>query len=262
MIRCLACAVFLLFVSSTGSTISAQEVAVSGSEGAPEARGVVRAPRRIALSSRLGVTVLSVPKSEGDLFEEGEPLLVFDCKELKAERAALAAAHHAASVELKQKRHLLKFGAAGRGEVDLAQAHANRSWAEVTAMDARLDECRVDAPFSGRVAELGVRAAQRAPVGEPLMTIIDNSSLEVELVVPSVWLRWLETGMAFSFTIDETGLSHEASIDRIGAEVDPVSQTVKLYGVLVEGQDRVLAGMSGAAFFAPLADNAMTSSVQ
>ncbi|MCB1417044.1 MAG: hypothetical protein KDJ64_11600, partial [Nitratireductor sp.] len=71
------------------------------------------------------------------------------------------------------------------------------------------------------------------------------------------WLRWLSPGRTFSFTVEETGRTIETSIDRIGAEVDPVSQTVVIYagvdkgktGAKAGGTEDILAGMSGTASF-------------
>ena len=57
--------------------------------------------------------------------------------------------------------------------------------------------------------------------------------------------------------MEETGRTIESSVDRIGAEVDPVSQTVVIYakvndakaGEKDEGEEDILVGMSGTASF-------------
>lgn len=81
------------------------------------------------------------------------------------------------------------------------------------------------------------------------MVIIDDGRLELELVVPSHWLRWLKSHQKFRFQVEETGAEHDAIVDRIGAEVDPVSQTVKVYGKLLGDIENTLSGMSGIALF-------------
>ncbi|MEM0899023.1 MAG: HlyD family efflux transporter periplasmic adaptor subunit [Pseudomonadota bacterium] len=225
-------------------------------------RGVVRSPKRIPITTDITVPILEVPFSEGETFAEGEMLLDLDCTRLQAQRNAARAAHRAAAVELRQKRHLLKYGAAGRGEVDLASAEASRSFSEIEAIEAGMRDCTINAPFAGRVVELFVRPTQRTPSGEVMLTIIDNSELEIELVVPSNWLRWVEKGQLFTFEVDETGQALEAVVARTGAEVDPVSQTVKLYGRFNSDADRVLAGMSGNARFPTITGEPLTGAVQ
>ena len=64
------------------------------------------------------------------------------------------------------------------------------------------------------------------------------------------WLGWLVPGSPFRFRIDETGRSYEAKVTRLGAAVDPVSQTVRGVGQFAGGREAVLPGMSGSAEFA------------
>ena len=57
--------------------------------------------------------------------------------------------------------------------------------------------------------------------------------------------------MEFTFQLDETGEKVRASVGRIGASVDPVSQSVRLAGEFVSRPPDVLSGMSGTAIFEP-----------
>ena len=80
------------------------------------------------------------------------------------------------------------------------------------------------------------------------MKIIKSGDLEIELIVPSKWLVWLREGEKFQFSIEETARSYPAAIKRIATAVDPVSQTVKIFGEL-SADEWVLSGMSGTAHF-------------
>ena len=81
------------------------------------------------------------------------------------------------------------------------------------------------------------------------MTVVDLSRLEVEVIAPSRWLARLRPGTEFTFRVDETGDVFTGRVERIGAMVDAVSQTVRLHGILEGGGSRVLPGMSGVAEF-------------
>ena len=67
--------------------------------------------------------------------------------------------------------------------------------------------------------------------------------------MPSYWLRTIASGTAFKFAVDELGVVHDGKIVRIGAAVDPVSQTIKIVGVFIVRPENVLSGMSGNATF-------------
>lgn len=219
-----------------------------------EVRGVIRSPARLTLTSDLVARIDRLHVREGDRFDKDAPLLGFDCTAYAARKRVAEAELNAASVELKQKRHLRKLGAAGQGEVDAAGAQTARAGANVDAIAAEMRDCVIEAPFDGRVVELHAHAFEMPEPGRPLMTIIDNSHLEIELIIPSSAMRTLSQGSRFVFHIDETGGEVDATIDRFGAEIDPVSQTVKVIAVIGERPGNVLAGMSGSATFGAAAN--------
>ena len=118
-------------------------------------------------------------------------------------------------------------------------------------MAVALTKCVIAAPFSGRVAEQKAREQQYVQPGQPLLEIIDDSVLELEFIVPSRWLAWLKPGHVFRVAIDETGKSFPAKVQRIGARVDPVSQSVKLVAAIDGKFPELMAGMSGRVTMIP-----------
>lgn len=230
-------------------------VAVTGTAKAQDlddnvvARGVVHAPDRVDITTDLVAPIAQLGVRAGTSFQKGDVLVAFDCGRYAADLRAAKASASAAWVELKQKRYLYKNGATGRSEMDLASANSSRSAAEIDAIEERMRACTIKAPFDGRVVVANAREAELPQSGEPLMTIIDDNTIEIELVVPSHWLRHVRQGTVFQFVVDETGLTHRAEVDRLGAEVDPVSQTIQLYARFVGDRSLVLAGMSGDAVF-------------
>jgi multidrug resistance efflux pump len=119
---------------------------------------------------------------------------------------------------------------------------------------AVLGKCSIAAPFSGRVAEQKLREQQFAQAGQAILDIIDDSVLELEFLVPSRWLVWMKPGSGFQVRIDETGKSYPARIQRLGARVDPVSQSIKVNAVIDGKFTDLMAGMSGKVQMAPPAN--------
>jgi multidrug efflux pump subunit AcrA (membrane-fusion protein) len=110
--------------------------------------------------------------------------------------------------------------------------------------------CTVRAPFPGRVVKMIVNEHENVFPNDQLISLLDDSLLEIELILPSKSLAWLKVGTTFEYTVDETGLRYPATVQDIGANVDPASQTVKVKGLFRTQPDNVLAGMSGTASFA------------
>jgi len=85
-----------------------------------------------------------------------------------------------------------------------------------------------------------------------MLDILDDSVLELEFLVPSSWLRWLKVGGAFDVQIDETRKTYPARFTRMGARVDPVSQSVKVAAAIHGRFPELMAGMSGKVLITPI----------
>ena len=109
--------------------------------------------------------------------------------------------------------------------------------------------CKIRAPFNGRIAGLNAHLFETPERGARILQVVDSTSLEVDMILPSQWLKWLKPGMSFEVAVEETGASAIAEVVRIAAVIDPVSQTVKVTGRLTGATAGVLPGMSGPVLF-------------
>ena len=216
-----------------------------------DARGVVIPNAEVTLGAGVAAKIQVMPFKSGQEFRKGEALVVFDCArqlaDLRGAKANLgkAKSFHQGKVRLKSR------GAAGGQEVREAAADVAAAKASVDGLQEVIGLCRILAPFNGRVVERHAQTHEIPAANAPIMTVVDDSSLELDLIVPSSWLRWVKRGTGFEFAVDELGQTYKARVDRLGAKVDAVSQTIKITGVFVNRPNNVLTGMSGTARFDP-----------
>jgi RND family efflux transporter MFP subunit len=204
------------------------------------------APRRYTtLAAEIGAKINRLPVAEGGAFRSGQVLVAFDCALPQAQIDRAKASLSAATKTWTANKRLAELNSIGKLELDVSEADVMKNRAEVSAMAAMLSKCTVTAPFSGRVSEQKVREQQYVQPGQALMEIIDDSVLELEFIVPSKWLAWLKSGYGFQVAIDETGKTYPAKVLRIGARVDPVSQSVKLAAAIDGKFPELVSGMSG-----------------
>lgn len=209
-------------------------------------------PRRYTtIAAEIGAKVSAIPVGEGGAFRAGQVLVQFDCSLQRAQLEKADAELEGAEQTLKSNLRLEQLNSVGQLELDLSKSAANKAKAEVGANKAVLAKCQVAAPFAGRVAEQKVREQQFVQPGQALLDILDDSVLELEFLVPSVWLRWLKVGSAFDVQIDETRKTYPAKFTRIGARVDPVSQSVKVAAAIHGRFPELMAGMSGKVQITP-----------
>lgn len=212
-------------------------------------RGVVKPLAEATLATEIVARIEQMPFKPGQSFKRGATLVKFDCARFKADlagaQAALSGAQHLHQSNVELRQH----NAIGEHELKTSKSELDRISAEVDSQQATVDQCTLKAPYAGRVVQALVNAHETPVQGGKLLAIINDSDFELELIVPSKWLRWLRPDDQFNFSVDETGETYPAMVSRIGASVDPVSQTVKIVGRFVERSDWVLAGMSGTATF-------------
>ncbi|MGH1422954.1 MAG: efflux RND transporter periplasmic adaptor subunit [Hyphomonas sp.] len=213
------------------------------------ARGVIKAAREAEVSVALSARISSMPYSTGDSFKKGATLVRFDCERISAELEALKSAKSALEKTEATSRELFAHGAAGQLELDLATADVQRADAEARAKRAQLKDCVIRAPYAGYVVKTHVDPFETPSTGSPLLKIMDNGPREIEMIVPSMWLRWLKVGTTFDFNIDEVGVSYPAKISRIGRAVDPVSRTIEITATFTSDSPAAIAGMSGVGHF-------------
>lgn len=247
--RTLACAVAAVLL--TALPASAADDAVRPRDGllSEPVRGLVRPFARSAIGSELPFRIIALNVREAQPFAEGDVLVAFDCERLQAEFEAADATRREMQLTLQSNLYLDKNGAIGQLEVGIAQARADKAKAEAQSLAARLKQCKIVAPFSGRVVELSVNLHETPAAGKPFMVLVDESRFELDIVMPSLLLKGLRPGHPFTFTIDETGRHYKGRVDRVGAAVDPVSQSIKLIGTIDARAPDIVTGMSGWARF-------------
>ncbi|MFT4300206.1 MAG: efflux RND transporter periplasmic adaptor subunit [Desulfovibrio sp.] len=213
-------------------------------------RAQLVAINQAVISSELAGRITSVRFREGERFNKGDVLIAFDSTLFKARFDRAAQAESAAAKKYGVARDLNKLGSISTGDYEQARSGLGVAAAETRVERVMMDRCSITAPFSGRIGETFVRAAEHVSEGTKLLTIYDDSAFEVETIVPSGWLAWLRPGYALTIAVDETGGRYAATVSRIAGVVDPVSQSVKIVALLaneapVEGQAPLMPGMSG-----------------
>lgn len=235
----------LLLTGGLSMSVSAQQPAMSNAR--TQIRMQLTPAQETVLSSEIAGRLSAVTVKEGASFQQGDTLMSMDCQLHQARLQKAQAQAEEAQKVLTVNEQLDRLGSISVLEVDIASARLSAAQAEANLMQGIAERCIIKAPFSGKVAELLVNAHQFVAEGQQLMAIVDDSELDVEMVVPSRWLSQLSVGQSFSLQVDETGNEYPAQIDRFGATIDAVSQSVKVFASISGEHPELKPGMSGTA---------------
>ncbi|MBX3619151.1 MAG: efflux RND transporter periplasmic adaptor subunit [Rhizobacter sp.] len=203
----------------------------------------------VTISAELAARVATLSLREGDAFRAGQLLVGFDCSLYQSQLRKAEASIEAANALVQSNQRLAELNSIGKFEVQQAQAKLKEAQAEAATTRTVVSRCSIEAPFAGRVARRHVAAHQYVSPGTPLLDILETGQLEVQMIVPSKWLAWLKPGVAFSVEVEELGQRFPAKVRRLGAQIDPVSQSIAVVGVIDGNHPQLLPGMSGWATF-------------
>ena len=245
----LAASVLIIQLLAGGVAHAADSDVASAAASLEGLRGIVRAADEASISSDLGFAIATLPFKEGESFRKGDILATFECGDIQAQLKSAEAAMAAAKIALANDERLARSNAAGKFEVEISRAKADQAAGEADAYRSKLGRCTIKAPFDGRIGAMPSRAHETPEPSRPIMHIVASNDLLVDVLVPSVWLRWLREGQQFSLSVDETAKTLPIDSVRIGATVDPVSQTVKVTGRFSGDAAGILPGMSGPTQF-------------
>lgn len=203
----------------------------------------------VTISSEVAGRIATLSLREGDAFRAGQLLVGFDCSLYQSQLRKAEASIEAAHALVQSNQRLAELNSIGKFEVEQAQARLKEAQAEASTARTVVSRCGIAAPFSGRVAKRHVAAHQYVSSGTPLLDILETGQLEVQMIVPSKWLAWLKPGVPFTVEVEELGKSFPAKVQRLGAQIDPVSQTLPVVGVIDGQPPALLPGMSGWAVY-------------
>jgi len=155
-----------------------------------------------------------------------------------------------ARAQLNSDRQLARLGSGGRLNVALSEGKLAEARAEQALADLAVERCRIKAPFGGRVVVWQANPHERVAESDPLIEIVSDDRLVVEMFLPAAALAWLAPGRSFSATLRTgDGRALQGRVERIGAEIDPASGLIQVFGVLSEEGTALLPGMVGRATF-------------
>jgi multidrug efflux pump subunit AcrA (membrane-fusion protein) len=215
-------------------------------------RGVVRAVNQAALSTDIPMRIMRQPFREGQNFAKGDVLVEFDCRRQLGELQAVKGSVREAELNVASHLSLDRFKAVGKNDIEIAHARLEKVQGELSALQARVQDCVVIAPYSGLVAESSLRILEYTVPQRSYLSIIQDGKNEIEMIIPSSMLASIAINQSLAFALDELpGVKVTAVVTATGAVVDPVSKTAKIFAAVTWAPSAMTSGMSGTAHFQP-----------
>ncbi len=148
--------------------------------------GSIRAYQHADLGFEVGGRIIEFYVREGDKVVQGEVLARLDPRDYEADLKAAQANLRKAESDLRRSRNIYKEdpGAISKETIDTHERAVDVSKANLAISQKALDDTRLRAPFSGRMARKLVEDFENVQAKQPVLVLQDTSTLEIEINVP------------------------------------------------------------------------------
>lgn len=209
-----------------------------------EALGTLVADESVTLSATVTDIVADINFLDGQYVNEGELLIRLEDGEEQAQLRASQALRDERRNAAARASQLQDRNLAARADVEDSQSRLRQAEADIQAIEARLSNYRLEAPFSGRVGFRNISVGTLVTPGMALVTLDKLDIMKLDFSVPEVFLGRLSPGLMLNTaTAAYPDDVFSGEIATIGTRVDPVTRSVNVRAVLDNADGLLRPGM-------------------
>ena len=198
-----------------------------------EALGTLRANETVVLTATVTEIVTDVHFEDGQRVSAGSILVEMTDQEERAlieeERSTVAEAQK----QYDRLRPLVQRGAASTALLDQRRREYETAKARLRAIESRLQDRLITAPFAGVVGLRNVSVGALIEPGDVITTLDDDSVMKLDFTVPSIHLVSLQAGLPIVATSPAfAGRQFEGIVATINSRIDPVTRAIVVRAIL------------------------------
>ncbi len=220
------------------------ETKLAAIEDRIEALGTLRARESVELTSSVTEIVTAINFDDGDRVKKGDVLVEMTSGEEHAQLEEARVTVDEARRQYQRIKALRKQQSASESQLDEQRRVWEASQARLAAIESRLADRLISAPFTGIVGLRNISVGALVEPGDVITTLDDDSLMKLDFQVPAVYLSSLAAGMPVDArTRAWQGRRFSGSVKSIDSRVDPVTRTVTVRAVLPNTDHALRPGM-------------------
>ena len=159
--------------------------------------GTVEAAKTAVLSCSYAGTLRDLRVSEGDAVRKGDTIAVIESQNVISAKQMADAVLAQAEDGYERLSMVYESGSVAQVKMVEVQTQLSRARASAQAAQKALDDCTVKAPFDGVIGEVFAEQGVDMNAIEPLVRLMDISSVEISFSVPEKEIGSVSTGDMF-----------------------------------------------------------------
>ncbi len=219
--------------------------------------GALEPAQKATITAQVPGTLGSISVDRGSRVVRGQRLTTIRAEGVRSQAAGAQAAIAAAEAQLvvartqrDAMRRLHEAGAASRVDLQNAEAAYAAAEAQVAAASAQASATNemagftnIEAPITGVVSNRAVEPGEAVRVGDPILTIVNSSTLELAGRIPVDEAGSVRVGQAVTFRLDAfPNREFRGTVSRKDPTADPASRQVGVYVSLPNSNGEITAG--------------------
>ncbi len=222
----------LLFPTLTGAAgdrVIVAEVTTEPWADRTEALGTLRADESVVITANVTETISAIHFDDGQRVDAGEILVEMTSAEETALLEEVRARVAEAERQYARVQSLAERGSASASLLDERRRELDTARASLVAVESRLKDRVVKAPFAGVVGLRNISSGALVEPGDVITTLDDDRTMKLDFTVPSVFLTSLRPGLAIEArapALEDQVFS--GAISAVDTRVDPVTRSVQV----------------------------------
>lgn len=209
-----------------------------------EAIGTARADESVTITAKTADTVGAINFTEGQEVEAGAILVEMTSTQQAADLVSARAELREAEKAYQRAADLVARGIAARASLDTATANRDAARGRVQAIEARLADTIVKAPFAGVVGLRNVSVGSYVSPGNVITTLDSIATIKGDFTIPERYLALLKTGLSLEvMVVAYPEATFKGSISSVDTRIDPVTRAITVRAELPNPDRRLKPGM-------------------
>lgn len=209
-----------------------------------EALGTVAANESVALTASVTETVSAIHFDDGDRVKKGQLLAELSSHEEHAQRDEARATLTEANRQYQRFKSLAAKGTAAQSLLDERQRDWQTAGARLAAIESRLADRQIKAPFAGIVGLRDVSVGALVEPGDLITTLDDDSVIKLEFSVAATYLGALRPGLkVMASSRAFAGRRFTGTVKAVNSRIDPVTRSVRVRAMLPNPEHLLKPGL-------------------
>lgn len=209
-----------------------------------ESLGTLYANETAIVTANITEVISRIRFNDGQRVNQGDVLVELTNREQLAQLEEAEAAQADAERQLQRARQLVESRFLSAQELDQREREFDIAQARLRAVQARLADRIIRAPFDSVVGLRQVSVGTLLTPGDAVATLHDDSVMKLDFRIPETLLAKVVPGQRISarsraFVAD----TFEGEVAHLDNEIDPVTRSVRVRALLDNPQGRLKPGM-------------------